>query len=146
MTLNDYREQFRRNLMVMSRTANGRLDLSASATKADSMAAGSAGEARDKALENTDRALEFLFENRRRRFMSVKELEELVLEECRRIWDMFTEEYYRDVQEEIRQKKTAQAELIGTVLALAKFIKNGAGPGLIAPWVSELERLADAAE
>lgn len=80
MTLNDYREQFRRNLMVMSRTANGRLDLSASATKADSMAAGSAGEARDKALENTDRALEFLFENRRRRFMSVKELEELVLE------------------------------------------------------------------
>jgi predicted RNase H-like HicB family nuclease len=44
------------------------------------MAAGSAGEARDKALENTDRALEFLFENRRRRFMSVKELEELVLE------------------------------------------------------------------
>lgn len=43
MTLNDYREQFRRNLMVMSRTANGRLDLSASATKADSMAAGSAG-------------------------------------------------------------------------------------------------------
>lgn len=47
MTLNDYREQFRRNLMVMSRTANGRLDLSASATKADSMAAGSAGEAWD---------------------------------------------------------------------------------------------------
>ena len=85
MTLNDYREQFRSNLMVMSRTANGRLDLSASATKADSMAAGSAGEAWDKALENTDRALEFLFENRRRRFMSAKELEELVLENNRRI-------------------------------------------------------------
>jgi hypothetical protein len=55
MTLNDYREQFIRNTVIMPRTA-------------------------DYAPENTDRALEFLFENRRRRFMSVKELEELVLE------------------------------------------------------------------
>ena len=42
MTLNDYRDQFRRNLTTMSRTANGGLDLSASATKADSMKTGSA--------------------------------------------------------------------------------------------------------
>ena len=80
MELNDYREQFRRNMMVMSRTANGRLDLSASASKADSMAAGSAEAARDKALENTDRALEFLFDNRRRKFRSAAELEMLLLE------------------------------------------------------------------
>ena len=45
MTLKDYLEQFRKNMMVMSRTANGRLDLSASATKADSMAAVSAEDA-----------------------------------------------------------------------------------------------------
>ena len=80
MTLNDYREDFRRNMMVMSRTANGKLDLSASATKADSMAAGSAEEARDKAFENTDRALAFLFDNRKRKFKSADELEELVIE------------------------------------------------------------------
>ena len=80
MTLNDYREEFRRNMMVMSRTANGKLDLSASATKADSMAAGSAEEARDKAFENTDRALAFLFDNRKRKFKSADELEELVIE------------------------------------------------------------------
>lgn len=80
MTLNDYREQFRRNMMVMSRTANGKLDLSASATKADSMAVGSAADAQDKAFENTDRALKFLYDNRKRKFKSVKELEDLVLE------------------------------------------------------------------
>ena len=52
MTLNDYREQFRRNLMVMSRTAVGTLDLSASATKADSMAVGSADDAQNLSGQN----------------------------------------------------------------------------------------------
>ena len=66
MTLNDYREQFKRNMMVMSRTANGKLDLSASATKIDSMAVKSADAAQNLALENTDRAIEYLFNNRRR--------------------------------------------------------------------------------
>ena len=80
MTLNDYREQFKRNMMVMSRTANGTLDLSASTTKAESMAAESAGEAQRIAHENTDRAVEFLFDNRKRNFRSAKDLEELVLE------------------------------------------------------------------
>ena len=83
MTLNDYREQFRRNMMVMSRTANGKLDLSASATKVDSMAVGSAADAQDKAFENTERALVFLFDNRKRKFKSVKELEDLMLETAR---------------------------------------------------------------
>ena len=83
MKLNDYREQFRRNMIVMSRTANGKLDLSASATKADSMAAGSTNDAQRLALKNTDRAITFLFDNRRRNFGSVKELEELVLETAR---------------------------------------------------------------
>ena len=80
MTLNDYREQFKRNMMVMSRTANGRLDLSASATKKDSMAAGTAEEAQSLALGNADRAIAFLFDNRMRYFGSARELEELVLE------------------------------------------------------------------
>ena len=79
MTLNDYRDQFRRNMMVMSRTANGKLDLSASATKIDSMAVKSADAAQNLALENTDRAIEYLFNNRRRTFRSAKELEEVVL-------------------------------------------------------------------
>ena len=35
MTLNDYRDQFKKNMMIMSRTANGKLDLPASATKID---------------------------------------------------------------------------------------------------------------
>ena len=80
MTLNDYRDQFRRNLTTMSRTANGGLDLSASATKADSMKTGSAEEAKSLTLENTDRAIEFLYDNRRRYFKSSKELEELILQ------------------------------------------------------------------
>ena len=80
MTLNDYREQFRRNLMVMSRTAGGTLDLSASATKADSMAAGSADDAKNLALENTDRAIGFLYENRGRSITSQKDMENLILQ------------------------------------------------------------------
>ena len=80
MTLKDYLEQFRKNMMVMSRTANGRLDLSASATKADSMAAVSAEDARSLALENTDRAVRFLFDHRRQFFRSAGEVEALVLE------------------------------------------------------------------
>ena len=80
MTLYDYRRQFRDNLMIMSRTANGRLDLSASGTKSDSMAVDSAADAQKLAFENTERALRFLFDNRRRTFRSAEELEELVLE------------------------------------------------------------------
>ena len=80
MTLNDYRDQFKRNMMVMSRTANGKLDLSASATKTDSMAAGSADAAKNLALDNTDLAIRYLFENRRQNFKSAEELEKLVLE------------------------------------------------------------------
>lgn len=80
ITLNDYRDQFRRNMMIMSRTANGRLDLSASSTKIDSITAGSADDARNLALENTDRAIEYLYENRRRNFKSSKEIGELLLE------------------------------------------------------------------
>lgn len=55
MTLNDYREQFKKNTMIMPRAA-------------------------DYAPENTDRALRYLYDNRGRNFRSAKELEELLLE------------------------------------------------------------------
>ena len=55
MTLNDYREQFIRNTMIMPRTA-------------------------DYAPENTDRALSYLYKNRGRNFKSAKEIEVLLLE------------------------------------------------------------------
>ena len=80
MTLNDYRDQFKKNLMIMSRTANGKLDLSASETKIDSMAEDSADNAKNLALANTDRAIRFLYENRRRKFKSAEELDKLILE------------------------------------------------------------------
>ena len=80
MTLNDYRGQFRKNMMVMSRTANGKLDVSASSTKIDSMAADSAADARNLAFRNTERAIGFLYDNRRHNFRSVKELEAFMLE------------------------------------------------------------------
>ena len=60
-------------------------------------------------------------------------------EQCRRIWDMFVSEYYKDEPEEVRQEKAALASLIGTVLALAKYIKKGSAPERIAWWVCELE-------
>jgi hypothetical protein len=44
------------------------------------MAAGSADAAKNLALDNTDLAIRYLFENRRRNFKSAEELEKLVLE------------------------------------------------------------------
>ena len=67
----------------------------------------------------------------------------LPVEKCRGIWEMFTAEYYKDEQEEVIRKKVFQAKLIGTVLALAKLIKNEADPGLVSRWASELERLTE---
>jgi hypothetical protein len=60
-------------------------------------------------------------------------------EQCRRIWDMFVSEYYKDEPEEVRQEKAALASLIGTVLALAKYIKKGSDPERITWWACELE-------
>jgi hypothetical protein len=56
---------------------------------------------------------------------------------------MFTAEYYKGEQEETVRKKVFQAKLIGTVLALAKLIKNEADPGFVSRWASELERLTE---
>jgi len=69
MTLNDYRKQFKRNLMII-RTANGTSDASAGRTE----------DASDPVYENVDYAIVFLFNNRRRNFNTAEELEELVLE------------------------------------------------------------------
>ena len=69
MTLDDYRKQFKRNLMIM-RAAGAAPDASAGSTE----------DAENRVYENTDHAIVFLFDNRGRGFKSVKELEELVLE------------------------------------------------------------------
>ena len=79
MTLNDYREQFHRNIIIVSQAANSAPDLSESTVQTDPMAAGQ-NEAVRRALKNTDRALEYLYNNRRRNFKSATELEELLLE------------------------------------------------------------------
>ena len=65
----------------------------------------------------------------------------LSFDECRRIWETFTGEYFKDEPAEAAQKKIMTAGLIGTVLALAKFIKNGTDRELISRWAAELERL-----
>ena len=64
-------------------------------------------------------------------------------DECRRIWNIFIGEYLKDEKEEMAQKKIMEAKLIGTVLSLAKFIKNSEGPELISGWRDELERRID---
>ena len=64
-------------------------------------------------------------------------------DECQRIWDVFISEYLKDEQEEKAQEKVMEAKLIGTVLTLAKLIKNSASPELISRWGNELERCID---
>ena len=74
MTRETYREQAMANLRVMSRTANGKVDTSASADKKDMMAVTDREAAKDLALRNFDEALELAWENRYRVFSDAGEL------------------------------------------------------------------------
>ena len=68
---------------------------------------------------------------------------DISFDECQRIWNIFIGEYLKDEKEETARKKTMEAKLIGTVLTLAKLIKNSASPELISRWGNELERCID---
>lgn len=67
-----------RNLMKMSRTANGIVDVSASATKKDVMLISGGDEAARKANENFVCAVEYCYENRHRVFSDPAELRAFV--------------------------------------------------------------------
>lgn len=80
MTLNDYLEQFRKNMMIISNTANGTPNMFAAIAIIDPMPAGSADNAQNPSQENMERALKFLYDNRTRNFGSAKDLEKLIFE------------------------------------------------------------------
>ena len=62
----------------------------------------------------------------------------LSFDKCRRIWELFIAEYHKDEQKVIARRQVAQAKLIGTVIALAGFIKRQERPEIISVWASEL--------
>ena len=64
----------------------------------------------------------------------------LPFDKCQRIWDGFIAEYFKDEQEETARRRIAEAELIGTLLALARIIKQKEGPELTSRWAGELEK------
>ncbi|MEI6054016.1 MAG: zeta toxin family protein [Candidatus Saccharibacteria bacterium] len=66
------------NLLATSRTANGVVDTSASATKAESMISIDGNEAANKSKENFDKAIKNLFEQRDRDFSSADEVKKFV--------------------------------------------------------------------
>ena len=74
MTRETYREQAMANLRAMSRTANGKVDLSASADKKDMMAVTDGETAKDLALRNYEDALKLAWENRYRVFSNPGDL------------------------------------------------------------------------
>lgn len=74
-----YERAFVENLMKMSRTANQRVDTSASATKASVILIHSGEAAQQTALRNTARTLRFLYENRACVFAGSDALSELLL-------------------------------------------------------------------
>ena len=67
----------------------------------------------------------------------------LSFDKCRRIWDLFVGEHYKDEPEETLERRIKEAELIGTVLAMAKHIKTGADPEVISGWAADLEGIID---
>jgi len=66
----------------------------------------------------------------------------LPVDKCRKIWDVFFREYYKDEKDETVREKVAVERLIGTVLTLARLIRIQAGPELISKWAAELEKLS----
>ena len=62
---------------------------------------------------------------------------------CKRIWDVFIDEYYRDAKAEIRQKNILIAKMIGIVLRFAKLIKNEAASEILREQADELIDVID---
>ena len=80
MDFTSYREQFLKNLKVMSRTANNVLDLSASAGKADAMATTDANTAKKLVDENIEKTLVLIYEKRYHEFLSKEELSNFLIQ------------------------------------------------------------------
>lgn len=59
-----YREEMQRNLVLMSRTANGIVDTSASPDKAGFMLIQSGNEAKEIAMRNVEKALRYIYDHR----------------------------------------------------------------------------------
>lgn len=73
-TLEDYLRDARRNLLAMSRTAQGVVDTSASAGKADAMTGVTGDQAADLAQQNYDAAIRLAYEHKDRIFASPQDL------------------------------------------------------------------------
>ena len=78
MTFEQYLEKTERNLRIMSRTANGIVDTSASRTKADYMKIESGEEASKTAFSNIRTALAFAYEQKNRKFLSSDEIKKFI--------------------------------------------------------------------
>ena len=85
MTRETYREQAMANLRVMSRTANGKVDTSASADKKDMMAVTDGERAKNLALRNVEDALIFAWDNRYRVFSGPEDLRAFIEELARQV-------------------------------------------------------------
>jgi hypothetical protein len=78
MTKEGYAQQAMANLRVMSRTANGEVDTSASADKKKVMAVSSGDAAKEFALHNFEGALDMAWENRYRVFSNPGDLQSFI--------------------------------------------------------------------
>ena len=85
MTKEGYAEQAMANLRVMSRTANGEVDTSASADKKKVMAVSSGDAAKEFALHNFEGALDMAWENRYRVFSNPGDLQSFIEDLARQV-------------------------------------------------------------
>ena len=85
MTLEEYRKQALANLRLMSRTANGEVDTSASADKEKIMAVSSGDTAKTLADRNFKEALKMAWENRFRVFSGPEDLRSFIEDLAREV-------------------------------------------------------------
>ena len=80
ISLEEYKNDINANLLIMSRTANGVLDFSSSKSKANDIKVSNGKKASKIARENYNRAIEFAYNNRNRKFLSTLEIKSFVEE------------------------------------------------------------------
>ena len=130
ISLEDYKKDILNNLMIMSRTANGIIDISTSNTKVDSLLVSDGDIAKQIAIKNFIDTIEFCYENKNKEFKDIKELRSFIEEIALRINKGIVAEgkLYRNGGESNKFKYVKIAEIDETMDKYCGLILNEQDP------------------
>lgn len=106
VTIEEYLEDLNKNLLILSRTANGFVDLSSSKTKEEVMLIKDENKAKDKAIDNFNHAIKYAYVHKDDEFTSPKKVKEFIEDVALYVTDGFikSEDLYRHGDECLKYK------------------------------------------